>query len=244
MSDQIEHKNGLIYLVKLRVSEYLEVLKLQERLRLRVSKEDLPGILLLLEHPHIYTLGRRASSKDILIPQQKIDELGISVHQIDRGGEVTYHGPGQLVGYPIINLRRLGIGPLVYVRSLEKMLIDALSDLSIKSESDGYPTGVWAQGKKIAAIGVRVSQGVTTHGFAVNVNCDLKYFDNIVPCGLSQSGITSIFDQGKTVSMNSFSNSVASHFSKKFEVALELKELLDIGEIDIKLDVDKSSHRI
>ena len=244
MSDQIEHKNGLIYLVKLRVSEYIEVLKLQERLRLRVSKEDLPGILLLLEHPHIYTLGRRASSKDILIPQQKIDELGISVHQIDRGGEVTYHGPGQLVGYPIINLRRLGIGPLVYVRSLEKMLIDTLSDLSIKSESDGYPTGVWAQGKKIAAIGVRVSQGVTTHGFAVNVNCDLKYFDNIVPCGLSQSGITSIFDQGKIVSMNSFSNSVASHFSKKFEVALELKELLDIGEIDIKLDVDKSSHRI
>ena len=244
MSDQIEHKNGLIYLVKLRVSEYIEVLKLQERLRLRVSKEDLPGILLLLEHPHIYTLGRRASSKDILFPQQKIDELGISVHQIDRGGEVTYHGPGQLVGYPIINLRRLGIGPLVYVRSLEKMLIDALSDLSIKSESDGYPTGVWAQGKKIAAIGVRVSQGVTTHGFAVNVNCDLKYFDNIVPCGLSHCGITSIFDQGKTVSMNSFSNSVASHFSKKFEVALELKELLDIGEIDIKLDVDKSSHRI
>lgn len=244
MSDQIEHKNGLIYLVKLRVSEYIEVLKLQERLRLRVSKEDLPGILLLLEHPHIYTLGRRARSKDILIPQQKIDELGISVHQIDRGGEVTYHGPGQLVGYPIINLRRLGIGPLIYVRSLEKMLIDALSDLSIKSESDGYPTGVWAQGKKIAAIGVRVSQGVTTHGFAVNVNCDLKYFDNIVPCGLSHCGITSIFDQGKTVSMNSFSNSVASHFSKKFEVALELKELLDIGEIDIKLDVDKSSHRI
>ena len=244
MSDQIEHKNGLIYLVKLRVSEYIEVLKLQERLRLRVSKEDLPGILLLLEHPHIYTLGRRASSKDILIPQQKIDELGISVHQIDRGGEVTYHGPGQLVGYPIINLRRIGIGPLVYVRSLEKMLIDALSDLSIKSESDGYPTGVWTQGKKIAAIGVRVSQGVTTHGFAVNVNCDLKYFDNIVPCGLSHCGITSIFDQGKTVSMNSFSNSVASHFSKKFEVALELKELLDIGEIDIKLDVDKSSHWI
>ena len=244
MSDHIEHKNGLIYLVKLRVAEYIEVLKLQERLRLRVSKEDLPGILLLLQHPHIYTLGRRASRKDILIPQQKINELGISVHQIDRGGEVTYHGPGQLVGYPIINLRRLGIGPLAYVRLLEKLLIDALSDASIKSESDGYPTGVWAQGKKIAAIGVRVSEGVTTHGFAVNVNCDLKYFDNIVPCGLSQYGITSIFDQGKTVSINSFSNSVASHFSKKFDVALEWKELLDIGEIDIKSDGDKSSHRI
>ena len=133
MSDQIEHKNGLIYLVKLRVSEYIEVLKLQERLRLRVSKEDLPGILLLLEHPHIYTLGRRASSKDILIPQQKIDELGISVHQIDRGGEVTYHGPGQLVGYPIINLKNYKKSISWFMESLEQVIINTLNFFNIKS---------------------------------------------------------------------------------------------------------------
>ena len=176
---------------------YTSALALQRRVHALVAVDEMPSTLLLLEHPHVYTLGRRGSDADILIGPERRVELGGEVAHVDRGGEVTYHGPGQLVGYPIINLKEWGGGPLKYVRALESMLIATLAELGIVAESEDRPTGVWIGNAKIAAIGVRVSRGVTTHGFALNVDPDLSYFDHIVPCGDPEAQVTSVADQGQ-----------------------------------------------
>ena len=182
----------LVQFVYLGTVPYSQALDLQQRLHSEVTAGDRPDTLILLEHPHVYTLGRRGSTDDILASETELRRLGIEVHHTDRGGEVTYHGPGQLVGYPIINLRRWGGGPLKYVRSLEKTMIAALSEFNIQSQSEGHPTGVWVQDRKIAAIGVKVARRVTTHGFALNVSADLSYFDRIVPCGMPGIQVTSV----------------------------------------------------
>ena len=178
--------------VQLGVVPYSQGLEIQRRLHAEVAAGDRPDTLLMLEHPHVYTLGRRGGMDDILASDTELRRLGIEVHHTDRGGEVTYHGPGQLVGYPIINLRRWGGGPLKYVRSLEKTMIAALSEFNIQSQSEGHPTGVWVEDRKIAAIGVKVARRVTTHGFALNVSADLSYFDRIVPCGMPGIQVTSM----------------------------------------------------
>ena len=177
--------------------DYTDALSLQRRVHARVAAGEMPSTLLLLEHPHVYTLGRRGSDADILIGPERLAALGVEVAHVDRGGEVTYHGPGQLVGYPIVNLREWGGGPLRYVRALESMIIATLAELGIVAESEDRPTGVWIGNAKVAAIGVRVSRGVTTHGFAVNIDPDLSYFDHIVPCGDPESRVTSVVAQGK-----------------------------------------------
>ncbi len=180
------------------------------------------GALLLLEHPHVYTLGRRGRLDDVLAPAERLAEMGIEAHHVDRGGEVTYHGPGQLVGYPIVSLRRLGVGPLIYVRSLERVLIETLAEFGILAGSDGRPTGVWTGGAKIAAIGVRVSRGVATHGFALNVSPDLAWFDHIVPCGMKGSRVTSMAAEGVEAGVGEVASRLAGHFERVFDVGLEL----------------------
>ena len=171
---------------------YTHALHLQQRLHEEVVNGHRPDTLILLEHPHVYTLGRRGKMDDILASDTELRRLGIEVHYTDRGGEVTYHGPGQLVGYPILNLRRWGGGPLKYVRALETTIIAALSEFGIQAKSEGHPTGVWVEDRKIAAIGVKVGRRVTTHGFALNVSVDLSYFDRIVPCGMPDIQVTSM----------------------------------------------------
>ena len=178
------------------------------------------GALLLLEHPHVYTLGRRGTLDDILAPSDRLSSLGVEVHHVDRGGEVTYHGPGQLVGYPLVDLRRLRMRPLEYVRSLERLLIETLSEFGISAEAEGHPTGVWTGGAKIAAIGVRVSRGITTHGFALNVSPDLGYFEHIVPCGIEDCRVTSMESEGISVAVGDMASRVASNFERVFGVKL------------------------
>ncbi len=154
---------------------------------------------------------------DILASEDDLRRLGIEVHHTDRGGEVTYHGPGQLVGYPILNLRRWGGGPLKYVRSLETTLIAALSEFGIQAKSDGHPTGVWVEDRKIAAIGVKVGRRVTTHGFALNVSVDLSYFDRIVPCGMPDIEVTSVSRElGRPVSVDEVVPVVVEKFGETF----------------------------
>ena len=172
--------------------DYIPAWELQKELHRLVADGTLPDLLLLLEHPHVYTLGRRGSLSDILASPEVLSERGIEVHHVDRGGEVTYHGPGQLVGYPIVDLRRWGGGPLRYVRALEEVLIDTLAEFGVSASGEPRPTGVWTGESKIAAIGVKVSRGVTTHGFALNVNPDLSFFDHIVPCGMPDAGVTAM----------------------------------------------------
>lgn len=178
--------------VSLGVVGYAEALELQRRLHRQVVDGTLPDLLLLLEHPHVYTLGRRAKEKDILGTEEERLAYGVEVHRTDRGGEVTYHGPGQLVGYPIVDLRRWGGGPLAYVRALEAVLVDTLGQFGLSPHSGEKPTGVWVDDAKIAAIGVKISRGVTMHGFALNVAPDLSYFDRIVPCGMPDVQVTSM----------------------------------------------------
>ena len=180
------------WVTTLGLMEYSAAYRLQRRLHSQVLAGALPNLLLLLEHPNVYTQGRRGRQSDILAPQSVLDALGVQVAFTDRGGETTYHGPGQLVGYPIIELRGRSGGVRGYVRQLQQTLIRALADFGIRGECAGKPIGVWVGDAKIAAIGVRVSRGVTLHGFALNVCPDLRFFDYIVQCGIPDGRVTSM----------------------------------------------------
>ena len=147
--------------------------------------------LLLLEHPHVYTCGRLSRPEHIPLTERQLQEQGIDVVETDRGGQVTYHGPGQLVAYPIVNLREWG-GPLKYVRTLERVIINSLANLGIEAGVEPGLTGVWVGDAKIAAIGVKISRGIAHHGFAINVNPDLSRFARIVPCGITDREVTSM----------------------------------------------------
>ncbi len=147
--------------------------------------------LLLLEHPHVYTVGRNGDGSNLLVPEESLQSLGAEVHRVDRGGDVTYHGPGQLVGYPIVGLTDpKQIVP--HVRRIEQALVAALSDLGVSAWTEPGYTGVWTEDGKVAAIGVRVSRGVSMHGFALNVDPDLGFFGHMHPCGISDRPVTSL----------------------------------------------------
>ncbi len=172
--------------------EYREALALQERIRGARQRDELPDVLLTLEHPPVYTRGRRSRPGELPMGEDWYRRQGIEIVQTDRGGKVTYHGPGQLVGYPIVRVDDV----VAYVRTLELALVAALAEEGIpaRARPDEGPdyTGVWVQDRKIASIGVHVARGVTTHGFAVNVENDLQPFQWIVPCGLDDVGMTSL----------------------------------------------------
>ena len=204
--------------------DYLEAWQLQKDLHALVAGGVLGNVLLILEHPHVFTLGRRGADSDILATSEELARLGVDVHHIDRGGQVTYHGPGQLVGYTIVNLRDQGIGPLCFVRSLEEVIKSTLEEFGIVVEIGQRPTGVWVGGSKIAAIGIKVSKGVTTHGFAVNVNPDLRYFDRIVPCGMAGVEITSMISERPDLGFDSqeIIPVIVDHFGKVFNYSTEL----------------------
>jgi len=172
--------------------QYDEGLKLQERAVERLRSGEAPEQLLLLEHPHVFTLGRGADSSNILADERQLDIHSVEVHETGRGGDVTYHGPGQLVGYPIINLKPDRCDVHRYVRDIEEVLIRTIAEFGIAGTRIPGLTGVWVGNEKIAAIGVRIARWITSHGFALNVNTDLSYFKMIVPCGISDKGVTSL----------------------------------------------------
>ena len=216
---------------------YLQARELQKVLHRKVSEGSLSSILLLLEHPHIYTLGRRGKLSDILVSENTLTELGITVYHTDRGGEVTYHGPGQLVGYPIINLKssKTGLGPLKYVKALEATLIVTLKEFGLSGENFRRPTGVWVENNKIAAIGVKVSKGTTLHGFALNVNPDLSYFDHVVPCGMPDGQITSIADSlARIVLIDDVKPVLIRNFGQVFGWKMQQLTLEDLTQLTIE----------
>lgn len=171
--------------------EYRQAWALQRALAQAVADGAADNTLLLLEHPPTYTLGRRSKPGDLLAPREALAAMGAEVVEVDRGGEITFHGPGQLVGYPIVSLRG-GSGPLHYVRALEATLIGALAEYGVAAGRVEGLTGVWVGDAKIGAIGVKISRGVTMHGFALNVNTDLAWFQHIVPCGIRGKSVTSM----------------------------------------------------
>jgi lipoyl(octanoyl) transferase len=195
----------------------------------RTDSPDLAGKILLLEHPHTYTLGRRGKMENLLWDEAALAENGVSVHRVDRGGDITYHGPGQLVGYPILNLEHLGRYGLsrirAYVHDLEEMLIQAIAPFGITGQRyDGY-TGVWVDTpdglEKIAAIGVYINRsGITSHGFALNVATDLSYFSGIVPCGITDHGVTSM---EKVLGASFHTTDLIPHIITAFEQVFKVK---------------------
>ncbi len=171
--------------------EYRQAWDLQVNLADAVRSGQEPNTLLLLEHPPVYTRGRLSKPEHILLAADELEARGIAVYEADRGGQVTFHGPGQLVGYPVIDVRAWG-GPLKYLRALEQIIIATLADFGVIAGVIDGITGVWAGEAKIAAIGVKISRGVAYHGLAINVNTDLSYFDHIVPCGIEDRPVTSM----------------------------------------------------
>ena len=152
----------------------------------------IPDCLLLLDYPHTITLGRGGKAEHLLATTSELESRSVNFHETDRGGDITYHGPGQLIAYPILDLKELRRDIDWYLRSLEECIMRTLSDFGVQSIRVGGATGVWVREEKIAAIGVRTSQWVTSHGVALNVSTDLSYFDLIVPCGLRSRGVTSL----------------------------------------------------
>jgi lipoyl(octanoyl) transferase len=192
---------------------YAEALAIQEELRARRQAGEIPDTLLLLEHPPVYTRGRRTLPSDLPMGVEWYETQGIEVHDVDRGGRVTYHGPGQIVGYPITK-----IGDVVeYLRVMERALIQALADEQVEAQIRDGLTGVWVDERKIGSIGVHVQRGVTTHGFAVNVDNDLQPFEWIVPCGIDNVRMTSLYKEtGHLNGMGCFRKRVAWRFAEAY----------------------------
>lgn len=195
---------------------YASALDLQRSTLEARKSGEIPDTLLLLEHPHVVTLGRRADDTHLVTDRSGLEAVGVEIFETDRGGEATYHGPGQLVGYPIVDVRVAKLGPVTYVRMLEKSIIETLAEYEIDAHLVDGETGVWVHGvpnekrnpeanpagRKIAAIGVRISGGVTMHGFALNVFTDLAYFRHIIPCGMPDLPFTSIaLETGRQISL-------------------------------------------
>ena len=173
-------------------TRYAEAWELQRRLFELCQRGVVGDLLLLTEHEPVYTLGKGGDQNHLLASDSELSKDGTEVFRIDRGGDITYHGPGQVVGYPILNLQHYSPDIHKYLRNLEEVIIRALAGFDIRSGREEGMTGVWVQGEKIAAIGVKVSKWVTMHGFALNVNTDLRKFDRIIPCGIFHKGVTSM----------------------------------------------------
>ena len=193
---------------------YAEAFELQRQLRDRRAEGELPDLLLVLEHPAVYTRGKRTEAADLPMGDDWYRQRGIEVEDSDRGGRVTYHGPGQLVAYPIMGVERVAD----FVHTMETAIVRALADEGIAAEPRATPfTGVWVGDSKIASIGVRVREGVSMHGLAVNVDNDLQPFEWIVPCGIDQARVTSVArETGRSPSLPCFRKRMAFRFSEQF----------------------------
>jgi lipoate-protein ligase B len=198
-------------------TRYADAWTLQQELWTLRHTEAIQDILLLTEHEHVYTLGKSTDDNHLLASEEELKLSSTDVVHIDRGGDITYHGPGQLVGYPIIDLNNYFLDIHRYLRSLEEVIIRTLSKYGILAVREKDMTGVWVNEEKIAAIGVKVSRWVTMHGFALNVNTDLSKFDRIIPCGIFHKGVTSMQRTlGQEVSIDSVQKAIVESFADVF----------------------------
>lgn len=177
---------------------------------------NIPDTLILVEHPHVYTLGKNADARHLIASEDYLKSRGIEIFNVDRGGDITYHGPGQLVGYPIFNLKEHKESIAWYVNAVEEVLIRMLTKFDIQAGRIKGLTGIWVGDNKIAAIGMRVSHWVTMHGFALNVITDLSLYSGIVPCGLATKGVTRMMDLNPTISMEAVKAAVVEKFVRQF----------------------------
>jgi lipoyl(octanoyl) transferase len=234
---------NLISLVQLGTVDYATGLRLQKQLVDLRKEEKIGDVLLLLEHSPVITLGRNAKAANVIAPPQLLAQRGVELFECDRGGDVTFHGPGQIVGYPIFDLRgfatpngkRKTLGAVEFVRRLEEVLIRTCADFAIPTKRVAGLTGAWTDPThgaipeaKLAAIGVHISRFVTSHGFALNVNTDLSFFNLIIPCGITAKPVTSMQQElGKPLGLNAVAESISRNFGTVFSSQMLWIETLD-----------------
>ena len=214
---------------------YQEAWDLQKKYFELRTIDKIDDILFICEHPHTYTLGKVADKENLLLNEAELSEKGIEIFEIDRGGDITYHGPGQIVGYAIIDLKNWKKDTHLYLRALEQVLIDTCGHYGLNSGRKEAYTGVWIDNRKICAIGVKISRWITMHGFAFNVNTDLSLFDGIIPCGITDKEVTSLSKElEQEINIGDVKKEVVKKFNKVFDYT-EYDELsLDQLEISIK----------
>jgi lipoyl(octanoyl) transferase len=233
---------GACFIVDLGLIGFAEAFALQKRIVAARKAEAIGDVLLLCEHPHVITLGRSGKRENLLASDRVLAQKGVEFHATNRGGDITYHGPGQVVGYPVIQLGAIRRDVVWYVRMLEEVMIRACADFGIEAQRESGKTGVWVGGgvrnavpaEKIGAIGVHISRWVTSHGFAFNVSTDLRYFDLIVPCGIAGRTATSLEKiTSRTVKRNEAAPKLVEHFGEVFGLGMKpgsREELLDSVE--------------
>ena len=226
VTQEVHSSNKKVYAADyLGVVPYESALKLQQELGRARAGDKIPDALLLLQHPPVFTIGRFRGKEDFIIPQEKLQLEGIAVCDTDRGGSITYHGPGQLVGYPILNLKEIGLGVRQYIWKLEEVVIRLLFELGIRGHRVAKYPGVWVDSKKICSAGIHVSHYITTHGFALNVNTELRYFDYVRPCGINGAVITSISKLlGYPLEVEAVIEPLLNCFSAVFELRCERED--------------------
>lgn len=229
--------NKKVYVTDLGTKDYKETWDFQEEVfnsiidiknknREKENKDITPNYLLFVEHPNVYTLGKSGKYSHLLISEEELAQKNATFYKIDRGGDITYHGPGQIVGYPILDLDNFFTDIHKYLRFLEEVIIKTLADYGIKGERSPGETGVWIDvgtpfARKICAMGVRASRWVTMHGFAFNINADLSYFNYIIPCGIVDKSVTSLNQElGKNIPLQEVKEKIKFYFSNIFEAEL------------------------
>jgi lipoyl(octanoyl) transferase len=215
-----------IILIETGLSDYREIWELQKILFKRVTDSRNQNYLILTEHRPVITIGKSGSTAHLLADSHYLQNKDIEVIKIDRGGDITFHGPGQLVAYPILNLHNFKMDIDWYLRSLEQVVIDTLLKFNIKSKRVKSLTGVWIGSKKICAIGVKITRWITMHGFALNVTTDLNYFQHIIPCGIKERGVISISELlGNNIAIKNVSRYLIRNFEENFEVKIVSQDI-------------------
>ena len=219
------------------LQHYGKIWDLQKKLNEQRYHEEINDVLILVEHKPVYTLGKHAREGNILLPEAELQKRGIEVFHIDRGGDVTFHGPGQLVGYPIVNLRYFLKSVKWYVNQLEESIIRTLKRFGLEGQRRKGLTGVWIGKEKIAAIGIRIHRWVTMHGFALNVTTNLDYFSGIIPCGIRNAGVTSM----KKIIGEVELPEVKRVYIEEFQQLFGYKDV-HVRETDNQEEIEKVSH--
>jgi lipoyl(octanoyl) transferase len=224
-----KEKRKLVY-CDLGLIDYKDAWDLQKSVHQLRVENKIDDVLFLLEHPHTYTLGKTADKENLVGDKNYLDENKISVYDIDRGGDITYHGPGQIVGYPILNLTNWKQDTHKYLRAIEEVIIKVCAEYDLNGTRVDKYTGVWLDDRKICAIGIKVSRWITMHGFAFNVNTNLNLFNGIIPCGITDKDVTSLNRElNKEISLNEVKEKIIHHFDVIFsydQIEFKTKEEL------------------
>jgi lipoate-protein ligase B len=217
------------YIIDLGLIDYQKAWDLQHVLWSKRVEGELPDLLLFLEHPHVITLGRRGNRSHLLASQEVLEAMRIPIFHVERGGDVTYHGPGQMVVYPIFDLKEYGYRLIRYIGQLEEVILRILKDFGIEGRRDPLNRGVWVDGEKIASVGVAIKRWISFHGFSLNYETDLKYFELINPCGLEEKKMTSMAKiLGREISREDLVERIDFHFKQIFERDWQERKLEEI----------------